>query len=861
MRQYLAIKADYPGALLFYRMGDFYELFFDDAKRAADLLDITLTQRGQSAGSAIPMAGVPYHAAEQYLARLVRAGETVAICEQIGDPATTKGPVERKVTRVITPGTLTEDSLLDPRIESVLAGLNRVGARIGIASVDVAGGRLAVLEVVDVESARSELTRIMPAELLYPEGDPLLAELAAGIGAVTQTRPDWHFAGEAARERLCATLGVRDLAGFGGEEHTIAIGAAGALLDYVGHTQQGRLSHITRLSVERRDDALLVDADARRHLEIDTDRQGDHTAQTLVGLLDQTATAMGARLLRRWLRRPERDQDEARSRHHAVQAILDAQAWRPVHQILREVGDIERILSRIALGSARPRDLDTLRTSLAALPDLHQCLGSIAHPRLAELAERIGHHPQTHDQLARAITPQPPGSIRDGGVIRAGYDPRLDELRRLSHDADGYLLELEARERERTGITNLKVAYNKVHGYYIEISRAQARNAPSDYSRRQTLKGAERFITPELKRHEEAVLGARERALSLEKALYEALLVTIATDVAPLQAAAGALAELDVLTTFAERADTLGWRRPELVPERGIGIVAGRHPMVERALDEPFVANDLELDGSRSLLVVTGPNMGGKSTYMRQSALIVVLAYAGSFIPAEHARLGPIDRIFTRIGAMDELSSGRSTFMVEMTEAANILNNAGPTSLVLMDEIGRGTSTYDGLALAEACALYLAEAAPLTLFATHYFELTRLAENHPCIHNVHLDAVEHRDGIVFMHAVKPGPASRSYGLQVATLAGIPPSVIAHARTRLAELEGANGAIAPCSGDAVDAVVRNAPPHASPSPGGASPGHAQDLAPLALHARLAALDPDQLTPRQALDVLYELKALL
>ncbi|WP_090483561.1 DNA mismatch repair protein MutS [Ectothiorhodospira mobilis] len=844
MRQYLAIKAEYPDTLLFYRMGDFYELFYEDAHRAAALLDITLTKRGQSAGAPIPMAGVPVHAVESYLARLLRQGESVAICEQVSDPATAKGPVERKVVRVVTPGTVTEEALLDERQDNLLVALCPAKERTGLAVLDLSGGRFQVQELEGEEALQGELERLQPAEILLPEG----ADLPGGERPGVRHYAPWHFEVGAARERLTRQFGTRDLAGFGCESMDRAVAAAGALLHYVQETQMSALPHIDGLSVQERGAGIILDAATRRNLEITTNLSGGRE-NTLAAVLDRTVTAMGSRLLRRWLHQPLRDRDALRARHQAVGELRDRGTLEPLRELLEGIGDLERILARVALGSARPRDLATLRDSLAQLPALQSTLADLEAPRLRALADQVGRHPGVVDLLNRAILPQPPVLIRDGGVMAAGYDPELDELRALSENADQFLLDLEQRERERTGIPNLKVAYNRVHGYYIEISRAQAGRAPEDYTRRQTLKGAERFITPELKRFEDQVLSARERALAREKRLYEELLQTLLEPLAALRRSAEGLAELDVLANLAERAQALGYTAPELDDTPGLDIRGGRHPVVEQVLDDPFVPNDLVMDEGRRMLVITGPNMGGKSTYMRQAALIVLMAHAGGFVPAEHARLGPVDRIFTRIGAADDLASGRSTFMVEMTEAAAILHHASAHSLVLMDEIGRGTSTFDGLSLAWACAEHLARHnRAFTLFATHYFELTALPDTLPGIANVHIDAVEHGERIIFLHTLKEGPANQSYGLHVAALAGVPAGVIRRARERLAELERQN------LGDAGDtAQLSLFPPQAPP----ATPDPACE----ALREAVQGLDPDEMTPRQALEALYRLRRLL
>jgi DNA mismatch repair protein MutS len=862
MQQYLRIKAEYPDMLLFYRMGDFYELFFDDAERAAGLLDITLTKRGQSAGQPIPMAGVPYHAAESYLAKLVRAGVSVAICEQLGDPAKSKGPVERKVVRVVTPGTLTDEALLDDRRENLLCAVAEAASadddepRFGLAVLELAAGRFTVLELAGLSALAAELERLKPAELLLAEASDLPERLRFD-GGIARRQP-WLFDADSAEHLLCRQFGTRDLAGFGCADLPLAVGAAGCLLHYVQDTQQSELPHLRGLATERRDDALILDAATRRNLELLTPLRTDGERaeqQTLAAVMDATCTAMGARQLRRWLGRPLRDADAVCARHDALEALLTDELRTPLREELAAIADIERIVARIAIGSARPRDLAALRDALDRLPALHSGLAQ-AHlagtqpALLAALDADLGEHPATADLLRCALIESPPALLRDGGVLARGYSTELDELRDLAEHGDQFLLELERRERERTGIAALKVSYNRVHGYYIEIGRSHADKVPADYQRRQTLKGAERYITPELKRFEDQVLSARERALALEKSLYEGLLDELRESIEALQRLAQALATLDVLTGLAERAAALDWRRPELVGATVIDIADGRHPVVERVLaaggGEPFIPNPVHLDDTQRMLVITGPNMGGKSTFMRQTALIVVMAYAGSFVPAASAHIGPVDRIFSRIGAADDLAGGRSTFMVEMEETANILNNATEQSLVLMDEIGRGTSTFDGLSLAWACAVELAtRVRALTLFATHYFELTALPQEHTGIANLHLDAVEHGERIIFLHSVREGPANQSYGLQVAALAGVPRAVIEHARERLRMLEE----------DTADRAATD---------GESGPTQLSLFAPPAPHPALTALetlDPDELTPRSALEALYRLKGML
>ncbi len=862
MRQYLSAKAEHPEVLLFFRMGDFYELFYDDARKAARLLDITLTQRGQSAGQPIPMAGVPYHAVENYLARLVRLGESVAICEQIGDPATSKGPVERKVVRIVTPGTVTDAALLEERRDNLLMAIAAgAGGAYGLAWVDLSSGRFLLSEVPTAEALASELARLQPAETLVGE-DVVWPKFVSGLPGLRK-RPPWHFDSDAARRELIRFFGTRDLGGFGVDKLPLAVAAAGCLLGYVEETQKSALPHLSGMAVESAGDTIALDAATRRNLELDTHPSG-RTEHTLLGVLDETVTPMGARLLRRWLNRPLRSRDLLRARHQAIGTLIDSRQHETLREQLRGIGDLERILARVALRSARPRDLSTLRDGLAAAPRLARALfperedqEAAIHgrtlqqdlsPLLAALVARIGDHADTAALLAQAVVPQPPVLQRDGGVIADGYDAELDELRRLATHADQYLVELEEREKAASGIATLKVGYNRVHGYYIEISKGQADKAPTHYTRRQTTKNAERYITEELKAFEDKVLSAKERSLMRERALYEALLDSLIARLEPLKNAASAMAELDVIATLAERATTLDWSAPELSDAPGITIERGRHPVVEKVREEPFEPNDLVLDDNRRMLVITGPNMGGKSTYMRQNALIVLLAHIGSYVPASRAVIGPIDRIFTRIGAGDDLSRGQSTFMVEMSETANILHNATEHSLVLMDEVGRGTSTYDGLALARAAAVHLAASSrSYTLFATHYFELTELANEYPSIANVHLDAVEYGEQLVFMHAVKEGPANRSFGLQVAALAGLPKSVIADARRTLAELE--RGMYQQASSASSKATAQESPQLGLFA-----------AAPSVVERALEDIDPDALSPREALEALYRLKSL-
>ncbi len=850
MRQYLAIKAEYPDMLLFYRMGDFYELFYDDAKRAAALLDITLTARGKSAGSPIPMAGVPYHAVEGYLAKLVRRGESVAICEQVGDPATSKGPVEREVTRIVTPGTLTDEALLSERDDNVVAALLADRERVGIAWLDLAGARFRLTEVADTEALAGELERLNPAEILTNEEQDWAGRLGADV-RVTR-RPPWHFDLDSATRLLCAQFETLDLAGFGCEDFPRGVAAAGALLQYVADTQKASLRHLTSITVERHDEAVIMDGPTRRNLELDLSLAG-RDKDTLAGVMDHCQTPMGSRLLRRWIQRPLRDPEILRGRYQAVDALLTSRVSGSLQIQLEGIGDVERILARVALRSARPRDLRQLAEALSRLPELRSQLTPLDSPLVAMLRERVSEHRREHDLLRRAIVDNPPMMVRDGGVIADGYDEELDDLRAIASNADRYLLNLEQREKERTGIPTLKLGFNRVHGYYIEISKGQADKAPVEYVRRQTLKAAERYITPELKDFEDKILGAKERALAREKLLYERLLDRLGEVLGELQRTATAVSELDVLTCFAERAEALNLCRPEITSEPCIEIEGGRHIVVEQVIDTPFVANDLTLNEARRLLVITGPNMGGKSTYMRQTALIVILAHIGSYVPAERLRIGPIDRIFTRIGASDDLAGGRSTFMVEMTETATILNNATDQSLVLMDEIGRGTSTFDGLSLAWAAAHYMGETAhAFTLFATHYFELTALSQELPACDNVHLDATEHAGQLVFLHAVKPGPANQSYGLQVAALAGVPATVIRRAKTYLKALE----ALRARQHDGPQGQLPLAEAEHSFDASASLRTEADDR----LRAALEELDPDDMSPREALDALYRLKAL-
>ena len=852
MQQYLRLKSDHPDKLLFYRMGDFYELFYADAERAARLLDITLTTRGQSAGAPIPMAGVPYHAVDQYLARLMKLGESVAICEQIGDPATSKGPVERRVTRIVTPGTLTDAGLLDARRDRLLVAVHPGRYRTGLAWLNLASGRFVVQEVPTAET-RAVLERLDPAELLVPEHAALAVD-----GVPRRDLPSWHFDAKPAERALTRHFGTHDLAGFGAAELDLAIGAAGALLAYAATSQQSALRHVRTLAVEHAGDALQLDPATRRNLEITATLRGD-AEPTLLSLFDTCATAAGSRLLREWLTRPLRSQSAAAARHVAGAALRTSGAARAtLVTALRRTADVERIAARIALRNARPRDLAAARDTLLHVPEIASGLAAImkaagdSSPLLGSIGSALLIDAQWGALLTRAIAPEPAAQLRDGGVIATGHDPELDELRALDSHAGEFLVELESRERERTGIANLKVEYNRVHGFYIEVSNAQAAKVPADYRRRQTLKSAERYITPELKAFEDKALSAQERALARERALFDALLEALLPALPALQDLAAALAELDVLLAFVERAEALDLVAPEFTARPGIRIRGGRHPVVERQVDT-FIANDLELSPERRLVIVTGPNMGGKSTYMRQTAVIALLAYCGASVPATEARVGPLDAIFTRIGAADDLAGGRSTFMVEMTEAAAILNRATPQSLVLIDEIGRGTSTFDGLALAWAIARDLAERNQcLTLFATHYFELTALPAEAPGCVNLHFDAIEHGHDIVFLHEAAEGPANQSYGLQVARLAGVPADTVRRARAYLARIDKFN--------------VRDAAQSDLFAPAATASDALPDQAPRApelerLVGALRDLDPDGMAPRDALAALYELKRLL
>lgn len=844
MQQYLRLKAENPDILLFYRMGDFYELFYDDAKRASELLDISLTKRGASAGEPIPMAGVPFHAVEGYLAKLVQMGESVAICEQIGDPATSKGPVERKVVRIVTPGTVTDEALLSERVDNLIAAIYHHNGRFGYATMDITSGRFQLSEPQTEEEMAAELQRTSPRELLFPEDFSPVHLMASRQG--NRRRPIWEFELDTAKQQLNQQFGTRDLVGFGVEQAKLGLCAAGCLIQYVKDTQRTALPHIRSLTWDRQDQSVILDAATRRNLELTHNLAGG-TDNTLAEVLDHCATPMGSRMLKRWIHQPMRDNATLNQRLDAITELKETALYGELHPVLKQIGDIERILARLALRSARPRDLARLRHAMQQLPELHSVMSELKQPHLTELRTHAEPMNELCDLLERAIKENPPVVIRDGGVIADGYSAELDEWRDLANGATEFLERLEAEERDRHGIDTLKVGYNNVHGFYIQVSRGQSHLVPPHYVRRQTLKNAERYIIEELKQHEDKVLNSKSRALALEKQLWEELFDLLLPHLEQLQQLAASVAQLDVLQNLAERAENLEYCRPTLVQEAGIHIQGGRHPVVERVMNEPFIANPIELNPQRRMLIITGPNMGGKSTYMRQTALIALMAHIGSYVPAESASIGPLDRIFTRIGASDDLASGRSTFMVEMTETANILHNATRNSLVLMDEIGRGTSTYDGLSLAWASAEWLAkEIGAMTLFATHYFELTELPNVLPHLANVHLDAVEHGDSIAFMHAVQEGAASKSYGLAVAGLAGVPKPVIKNARAKLQQLE-----------------LLSSQPAETRKPSRVDIANQLSLIPepSAVEQALAGVDPDQLTPRQALDMLYQLKKLL
>ena len=844
MAQYLRIKAEHPDVLVFFRMGDFYEVFFDDARKANALLDITLTTRGQSAGQPVVMAGVPVNALESYLAKLIKLGEAVAIAEQVGDVATAKGPVERKVVRVVTPGTVTDTELLADKQDSILLAVAAQGKTLGLAWLSLTKGELGLAECSERELP-SWLARMSPAEVLVDRERQPAGVLAARLPITN--RPSWQFDTALGVRKLCEQLGVASLAGFNAQALNTAQAAAAALLSYAEHTQGRALAHVKSLQVQRSSDLLDLPPATQRNLELTQTLRGE-SAPTLLSVLDSCRTGMGSRALRHWLLHPRRERGEALARHQAIASLLAASP-EPLREALRHVSDVERIAARVALRQVRPRELTGLRATLQILPELAQTL-PIGAPLIAQLAEGLAASPHIEELLSRAIAEEPAVLLRDGGVIAGGFDAELDELRGISQNCDAFLLDLEARERARTGIANLRVQFNKVHGFYIEVTQGQVDKVPMDYQRRQTLKNAERYITPELKAFEDKALSAQERSLAREKLLYEAVIDHLVEELQPLAALGRALASLDALAALAERAASLRWCRPEFVSQPCIEIGAGRHPVVEMRLRETgageFMANDCRLDARTRMLIITGPNMGGKSTFMRQVALISLLAAIGSYVPATTCRLGPMDAIHTRIGAADDLANAQSTFMLEMTEAAAILHSATEQSLVLMDEIGRGTSTFDGLALAGAIASHLHDKSrAFTLFATHYFELTEFPAKHTGALNSHVGAVESGDDIVFLHELQAGPASRSYGVQVARLAGMPASLVRQARATLEALE------AKASEDEAQIDLFATPPEPA-----AAVADATSPALLALQD----LDPDALSPREALEALYRLKKL-
>jgi DNA mismatch repair protein MutS len=846
MQQYLKVKAQHPDILVFYRMGDFYELFFDDAKKAAELLGISLTARGKSGGNSIPMAGVPYHSVEGYLAKIIKLGESVAICEQIGDPATSKGPVERKVVRIVTPGTISDEALLPDKQDNLLAALYSHKNCFGFATLDITSGRFALSELDDIEALLAEIQRTQPAELLYPDNFSHMHTIENRPGLRRQ--PEWEFDLDTSIKKLNQQFGTLELRGFGVEDSPLGLCAAGCVMQYVQDTQLAALPHIRGIQKQQLTDCVLLDAATRRNLELTQNLSGGNE-QTLASILDKTSTPMGSRLLQRWIHQPIADISRVKSRQDCISDLIQSD-YMELQASLKQVGDVERILARLALRSARPRDFARLRQAFELLPTIQSFIGDLSNTTQAgntiwqSLARKIADFPTLRELLQHAIIDNPPVLIRDGGVIAPGYNDELDELRALSKGATDFLEQLEISERERSGIATLKVGFNRVHGYYIEVSRGYADQVPPDYIRRQTLKNNERYIIPTLKEYEDKVLTSQSKALAIEKRLYEELFDLLLEHLEPLMQSAESLAGLDVLTNLAERADTLNYHRPTLTDQTELNYDNGRHPVVEQVMSAPFIGNPIAMNDDRKMLVITGPNMGGKSTYMRQTALIVLMAYLGSYVPAENAHIGKIDRIFTRIGASDDLASGRSTFMVEMTETANILNNATQHSLVLMDEIGRGTSTYDGLSLAWACAENLAnEVSAYTLFATHYFELTHLKDQQANTVNVHLDAVEYGDSISFMHTVQEGAASKSYGLQVASLAGVPKSVIKYAKAKLSQLEQGHSEI-----KSIQQNMQTPPPQL-------------DLLATTdseLKQMIDNIQPDDLSPKQALQILYELK---
>lgn len=829
MQQYLRIKSEHLDMLLFYRMGDFYELFYEDAKKAAALLDLTLTHRGHSAEKPIPMAGVPYHAIDNYLARLLKKGESVAICEQIGDPATSKGPVERQVTRILTPGTVTDEALLDAKTDNLLLSVIKKRESIGIAWVDLSGGRFHLLQMKEEAELLAEITRLNPAEILIPESFSLTHLIEA---YPTKTRPHWEFEEELAKNLLINQFGLSHFDYLKKKDYQVALVAAGCLLSYLKNTQRQALPHLNHFTIEQRDDYLQLDAATQKHLELFENYQGENEF-TLISVLDRTASGMGSRLLKRWLAKPLRNVQTIKSRQEAVSEILQQRKHHELFPLLQQLCDIERITSRIALKSVRPRELVQLSNTLSLLPSISPILLTTQTELLDELKSDIKPQDALFSLLKGALAENPPLLVRDGGVFASGFDEELDELRALNENAAEKLVTLENEERERSGLASLKFGFNRVQGYYIELPRSQMEKAPLHFQRKQTLKNTERYITPELKQFEEKILSASSKALAREKWLYEHLLIEIEAFIPSLTRLAQAISQLDVLSNLAERAEFFNWQRPNLVSESKIKIVEGRHPIVQQVLKEQFIPNRLSLSASsQSIYLITGPNMGGKSTYMRQNALIIILAHLGSFVPALSASIGPIDKIFTRIGASDDLASGRSTFMVEMTETAYILRQATSKSLVIIDEIGRGTSTYDGMALAHATCSYLAQKVQsFVLFSTHFLELTDLAKNHERIKNMHFKAELTNSGIVFLYRLEEGHATRSYGIEVAELAGLPKEVLKLAKEKLKQAQEL-----PLS------LIEERPPKQEER----------------LLADLMHLNIDEISPREALNFLYQFK---
>ncbi|MCF6300061.1 MAG: DNA mismatch repair protein MutS [Proteobacteria bacterium] len=840
MMQFLKIKADYQDMLLFYRMGDFYELFFSDAQKASKILGITLTHRGKSNGEPIPMAGVPYHAADNYLAKLVKKGHSIAICEQVGDPATSKGPVERKVMRIITPGTVTEEALMDAHKENLLLAIHSCKQGYGLAYMELSSGSFVVQSVDDFETLEAQINRLAPSEILLSEDSELSYRLKQ---YPCLNRPPWDFDRETASHLISKLYKTKDLSGFGINESDRFLPAAGALLQYIQHTQKTTLSHLQGIQVEILDEYMHLDANSRKNLEIDFHAEGNYEL-TLCGFLDQCATAMGSRLLRRWIKQPLRNKTILQHRLDSIEALISSGMNDALQMLLKGIADIERIITRISLKTARPRDLVSIRESLKVVVEVKTLLLNIDDDKIQQINQHLNPHQELIELLQLAIKENPPVIIRDGGVIADGYHPELDELRRISTDAGQYMLDFEAKQQQETGINGLKVGYNRVHGFYIEISKLHSDKAPEHYIRRQTLKAAERYTTPELKQFEQKVLSSKEKTLAFEKQLYSELLEKFEPHISSLQSCSQAISSVDCFANLAERAVCHNFSKPTLSNELIIDIKKGRHPVVENIQDTPFEPNDLMMDQQHKMLIITGPNMGGKSTYMRQTAIITLMACIGSYVPADAATIGDIDRIFTRIGAGDDLTRGRSTFMVEMSETANILHNATDKSLVLMDEIGRGTSTYDGLSLAHACAIHLATVnRSFTLFATHYFEITCLADELENTENVHLDAVEHGESIVFLHSVKKGAANKSYGLQVAALAGIPSKTLNNAKRYLKQLESQP------TGKIIEQIPFQTTLFDDYRP-----------EPSKVENELKSLNADDLTPRQALDLIYRLKKL-